>query len=88
MRVPGNAGVGRPHHVGGLDVLLVVGVAWELLEQEIVQTLLSHLTLDRDHVGLRGLDQLQHGVGGEETLLQGRVDLQAGEVQVEGNTLL
>ena len=46
------------------------------------------MALYRDDVGLSALHQLQDVVGGEETLLQGRVDLQAGEVQVEGNTLL
>ena len=46
------------------------------------------MALYRDDVGLSALHQLQNVVGGEETLLQGRVDLETGEVQVEGNTLL
>ena len=41
------------------------------------------MALDGDDVGLQGLDQHQHLVGGGETLLQGRVDLETSEVQVE-----
>ena len=70
MSVPGNAGVGGPLHVGGLDVLLVVGVAWELLEQEVVQTLLSDEALDGDDGRLDTLDQAEDGGGDREAVLQ------------------
>ena len=70
MRVPGYAGVGRPLHVGGLDVLLVVGVARELLEQEVVQTLLGDEALDGDDGGLDTLDQAEDGGGHREAVLQ------------------
>ena len=72
----------------GLDVLLVVTVARQFVEEEVVQALLSHVALDRDQVGLRGLDQLEDGVGGEETLLERGVDLEAGQVEVEGGALV
>ena len=67
----------------GPDILLVITVAWQFVEKEIVQTVLSDVTLYGDDVRLQGLDQQQDLVCGRETLLQGGVHLETSEVQVE-----
>ena len=82
--VPRDAGVGGPRHVRRLDVLLVVSVAGQLLEQEVVQTLLGHQALDGDDGGLHTLDEAQHRGRHAEAVLQAGVDLEAGQVQVKG----
>ena len=55
--VPGYTGAGRPGHVRTLDILLVILVAGQLLEEEIVQTVLCDQTLDGDDIGLDTLQK-------------------------------
>ena len=50
--VPGYTGAGGLGYVWGLDILLVILVAGQLLEEEIVQAVLGHQALDGDDVGL------------------------------------
>ena len=82
--VPRDAGVGGPRHVRRLNVLLVVSVAGQLLEQEVVQALLGHEALDGDDGGLHVLDEAQHRGRHPEAVLEAGVDPEAGQVQVEG----
>ena len=70
-------------HTWGPDILLVISIARQFVEEEIVQTVLSDVTLYGDDVRLQGLDQQQDLVGGGETLLQGGVHLETSQVQVE-----
>ena len=86
--VPGDAGAGRASHVWWLDILLVILVARQLLEEEVVEAVLGDQALDGDDVGLDTLDQGEDRGCHAETVLQTGVDFETGEVEVEGDTLL
>ena len=57
--LPGEAGVWLPVHVARLGELLGVGVPWQLLEEEVVETVLVDEALDGDDVGLNTLDNAE-----------------------------
>ena len=86
--LPSNTAIWLPADVSGLCELLAKVVAGQLLEEEVVKALLRYQTLDSYDAWLDTLDQVEGGGGDGKAVLQLRLDLHAGEIQVERDASL
>ena len=86
--LPSNTAIWLPADVSGLCELLAKVVPRQLLEEEVVKALLRYQTLNSYDAWLDTLDQVEGGGGDGKAVLQLRLHLHAGEVQVERDASL